>query len=223
MQSEKLFILGKSDATITMILDNLESLGVFSEIVIVNNLNLPVEKAIDNKKFTCSLINTLSETPAEQTCLLGLFTPGSKQKAFEGFGLPAAAFMRVIHATAAISSTTGLGYGCIINSHVSIAAHSTLGNFVSINRNASVGHHTTVEDFVTINPGAHVAGNAFIGKGAQIGMGALVLDAVKVGAGTIIGAGSVVTKDIPANVIAFGNPCKVIKERDQPASGGSAA
>ncbi|MDM1550616.1 hypothetical protein HX095_05255 [Empedobacter falsenii] len=35
---------------------------------------------------------------------------------------------------------------------------------------------------------------------------------VTIGDNTIIGAGSVVTKDIPSNVIAVGNPCKVIKE-----------
>jgi len=45
--------------------------------------------------------------------------------------------------------------------------------------------------------------------GAQV----TVLDGVKIGEGAIIGAGSVVTKDIPPNCIAVGNPCKVIKER----------
>ena len=39
-----------------------------------------------------------------------------------------------------------------------------------------------------------------------------VLQGVTIGDNTIIGAGSVVTKDIPSNVIAAGNPCKVIRE-----------
>jgi acetyltransferase-like isoleucine patch superfamily enzyme len=45
-----------------------------------------------------------------------------------------------------------------------------------------------------------------------LGAGSTVLPGVTIGQGSIIGAGSVVTKDIPANVIAVGNPCKVIKQ-----------
>jgi acetyltransferase-like isoleucine patch superfamily enzyme len=42
-------------------------------------------------------------------------------------------------------------------------------------------------------------------------MGCNIFDGVKVGDNVIVGAGSLVTKDIPSNVIAYGNPCKVIK------------
>ena len=51
-----------------------------------------------------------------------------------------------------------------------------------------------------------------IGKNCWIGAGAIVLPGVSVGDNSVIGAGSVVTKDIPANVIAVGNPCRVIRE-----------
>ena len=44
------------------------------------------------------------------------------------------------------------------------------------------------------------------------GANAMVMPGVSIGENSIIGAGSVVTKDIPANVIAFGNPCKVYRE-----------
>lgn len=45
-----------------------------------------------------------------------------------------------------------------------------------------------------------------------IGSDVTILPGVTIGTGSVIGAGSVVTKDIPANVIAFGNPCKVIRQ-----------
>ena len=51
----------------------------------------------------------------------------------------------------------------------------------------------------------------FIGRNCWIGAGAILLPGVHIGDGTVIGAGSVVTKDIPANVVAVGNPCRVIK------------
>lgn len=45
-----------------------------------------------------------------------------------------------------------------------------------------------------------------------IGGHSVILGGVTIGKGSVIGAGSVVTKDIPAGVIAFGNPCRVIRE-----------
>lgn len=51
-----------------------------------------------------------------------------------------------------------------------------------------------------------------IGKNCWIGAGALIMPGVSIGDNTVIGAGSVVTKDIPANVVAVGNPCRVLHE-----------
>lgn len=50
-----------------------------------------------------------------------------------------------------------------------------------------------------------------IGNGCWIGGGVIILPGVTIGDGTVIGAGSVVTKDIPANCVAAGNPCKIIR------------
>ena len=51
-----------------------------------------------------------------------------------------------------------------------------------------------------------------IGRNCWIGAGAVILPGVTIGDNTVIGAGSVVTKDIPANVVAVGNPCRVLRE-----------
>jgi len=51
-----------------------------------------------------------------------------------------------------------------------------------------------------------------IGNNCWIGGGSIICPGVTIGDNTVIGAGSVVTRDIPANVVAAGNPCKVIRE-----------
>ena len=51
-----------------------------------------------------------------------------------------------------------------------------------------------------------------IGDGCWIGGGVVILPGITIGQGSVIGAGSVVTKDIPANSLAVGNPCRVIRE-----------
>ena len=57
-----------------------------------------------------------------------------------------------------------------------------------------------------------------IGRNCWLGAGVIVMPGVTIGDNTVIGAGSVVTKDIPANVVAVGNPCRVLRpigERDK--------
>lgn len=51
-----------------------------------------------------------------------------------------------------------------------------------------------------------------IGRNCWLGAGVIVLPGVTVGDNSVIGAGSVVTKDIPPNVVAVGNPCRVLRE-----------
>lgn len=54
-----------------------------------------------------------------------------------------------------------------------------------------------------------------IGNGCWIGGGVIILPGVSIGNGSVIGTGSVVTKDIPDNSLAVGNPCRVIREINQ--------
>ncbi len=62
------------------------------------------------------------------------------------------------------------------------------------------------------NSGYEYGAPITVGNNVWIGGSVVLLPGVTVGDNTVIGAGSVVTKDIPANVIAAGNPCKVIRE-----------
>ena len=54
-----------------------------------------------------------------------------------------------------------------------------------------------------------------IGKNCWLGAGVVVMPGVTIGDNCVIGAGSIVTKDIPANVVAVGNPCRVLREVGQ--------
>lgn len=67
-------------------------------------------------------------------------------------------------------------------------------------------------DYETRNKGLEYAKPIEIGNNVWIGGNVVVLPGVKIGDNVVIGAGSVVTKDIPSNVVAVGNPCKAIKQ-----------
>jgi maltose O-acetyltransferase len=67
-------------------------------------------------------------------------------------------------------------------------------------------------DFALRREGLETAAPIEIGDDVWLGGGAIVCPGVKIGARSVIGAGSVVTKNIPAGVLAVGNPCRVLRE-----------
>ena len=87
-----------------------------------------------------------------------------------------------------------------------------------------VGDNTMIGPNVTIATAGHPIDPALrdvqaqfnmevhIGRNVWLGGGCVLLPGVSIGDNTVIGAGSIVTKDIPANVVAYGNPCRVIRE-----------
>jgi len=85
-----------------------------------------------------------------------------------------------------------------------------------------IGARATVAQEAYLSAGTHdfekpemplVAGKIVIGEDAFIGARAFILPGVTIGARSVIGACSVVTKDVPSDVVAAGNPCRVIKSR----------
>lgn len=101
------------------------------------------------------------------------------------------------------------------NAYFMDGAKITLGNNVYIG--PSVGLYTAIHplDYKRRNSGLEKAKPISIGDNVWLGGNVIVLPGVTIGSGSVIGAGSVVTKDIPENVLAFGNPCKVIKNINQ--------
>lgn len=86
-----------------------------------------------------------------------------------------------------------------------------------------IGNYTMLGPGVVLASAAHPAAPSLRRQGAQynlpvrigencwLGAGVIVLPGVTIGDNTIVGAGSVVTKDLPADVIAVGNPCRVMR------------
>lgn len=128
-----------------------------------------------------------------------------------------------------------IGEGCYIEPpfHSNWAGkHVHFGKFVYSNFNLTlvddthiyVGDNTMFGPNVTVATAGHpilpelrekgLQYNApvHIGKNCWIGSGAVIVPGVTIGDNVVIGAGSIVTKDVPSNVVAVGNPCRVLRE-----------
>lgn len=98
------------------------------------------------------------------------------------------------------------GVTLVDDTHVYIGDSTMLGPNVVI---ATAGHPILPELRVKAyqyNATVH------IGKNCWLGAGVIVLPGITIGDNTVVGAGSVVAKDLPPNVIAVGNPCRVLRE-----------
>lgn len=98
------------------------------------------------------------------------------------------------------------------NAYLMDGASITIGSHCFIGPNC--GMYTAVHPirYQDRNKGLEKALPITIGDNCWIGADVTILPGVSIGEGTVIGAKSVVTKDIPANVVALGNPCRVIRE-----------
>ena len=110
---------------------------------------------------------------------------------------------RHVHLGSNIYANAGLKL--VDDTHIYIGDYTMLGPNVVL---ATAGH--------PIDPDLRRQGLQYnmpvrIGKNCWLGAGVIVMPGVTIGDNTVVGAGSVVTKDLPANVVAVGNPCKVVR------------
>ena len=118
-----------------------------------------------------------------------------------------------------IGEQTFINRGCVImdNAHVKIGSQTLIAPNVQI---LTAGHPIRADERCVYpypdNPGqmnfVNKAAPITIGNNCWIGAGAIIVPGVTIGDRTTIGAGAVVTKDIPSDCVAAGNPARVVKE-----------
>lgn len=116
-------------------------------------------------------------------------------------------------------------WGC--NTHIGNDFYSNFNLTLVDDSDIFIGNHVMIAPNVVIATGTHPVCPELreqvyqynlpvtIEDNVWIGAGAIILPGVTIGKNSVIGAGSVVTKDIPDNVVAVGNPCKVLREIDE--------
>lgn len=117
----------------------------------------------------------------------------------------------IIDPTAVIAKQVLLGEGVYIGKRAVINTGSSVGECSIVNTGSIIEHDCGIGSFVHLSPGSVLCGQVEVGDDSHIGAGSVIKQMIKVGKGALIGAGSVVVSDIPANVKAYGNPCRVVE------------
>ena len=107
----------------------------------------------------------------------------------------------------AIGARTFINYDCVLLDCNRI----TIGSDVQIAPGVHIYTATHPLDVATRRSGLEYTLPVVIEDGAWLGGGAIVLPGVVIESNTVVGAGSVVTRSLPANVVAAGNPCRILR------------
>lgn len=118
----------------------------------------------------------------------------------------------IVHPDASVCTTASIGSGSQILAQALVSSDVRIGEGCIINHRAGADHECQLGDGVHLGPGSTLCGCVQIGNNVLIGAGAVVLPRVTIGDNTVVGAGAVVTRDLPAGVVAIGNPARILKK-----------
>lgn len=213
---KKATLLGVSEASIAIIFDVLEEEYAVTHFDIHLNIATDVVPSLPFKIIHFVIRPLHEKIHSDEKVFFGVASPNNKRSVFDDFlvsqEINKDRYRTLIHSKSSIARSSIIEKGVLIESHVVVSSQSHIDFGVFIKRGSVVGHHNRIGAFTDINPGVTLSGKVSIGTSCIIGSGTVVKDNITIGDNTIIGIGSVVTKDIPANCVAYGNPCKVIKE-----------
>lgn len=127
---------------------------------------------------------------------------------------PELSIISVVHAAATVARDALIGEGSIILAGVVVGNGCMVGRGVLLGTRSSIDHDCVIEDYASLAPGVTTGGTVRIGRATALGVGANVLHGVTIGPDTVIGAGALVLGAIPARVVAYGVPARVVRARD---------
>lgn len=133
----------------------------------------------------------------------------NRQRIYEPLKMIGFSFPSIIDSSAVVSDSAVIEDGVFIGKNAVVNAGARIGKFSIINTGAAADHDCNIGSFVHLSPGVVLSGGVCVGDNSHVGTGSCVKQGVIIGENSTIGMGSVVLKDVPPNVTAFGNPCRV--------------
>ena len=214
MEKEKIIIIGAGQHA-RVVLYNIEEQDKYDVIGFLDSNDSRIGDFFEGKKILGNYqkedLRKLSENIGTNKFFIGFGNMKYRKKVFEYFINNGWEAVNIIHPNAVISKKAKLGRGILIECGCLITPNPIIGDNVVINTGSQVNHDNIIENHVYIASGVVLSGGIKIGENTLLDDGVIITLGCSVGENSLIGAGGVVTKNIPAGVVAYGNPCKVIR------------
>ncbi len=189
-----------------------ESLFLFKGFIGIESKKIKIGNHLINIFQESEFIQDYSN---KEICIaLGIGSPKRISKVIDRFE-EHFIFPNLIHPTATGDwSNIKMDEGNIITAGCRFTTDISIKSFNIFNLNSTIGHDTCIGSYNVINPTVNISGGVTIGHINLIGTDTTILQMKSIGDNCIVGASSLVTKDIPSNVVAYGNPCKIIRKNN---------
>lgn len=122
-------------------------------------------------------------------------------------------YVSVIHPNAEVGKDVQIGVGSIVMPGVTINANAVIGNHCILNTNSSLDHDGFMSNFSSLAPNVCIGANFILGMASAICLGTNIIENISIGNHTVIGAGSLVVRNFSDNLVAYGAPARIIRER----------
>ena len=140
--------------------------------------------------------------------VMGIGEPATRMKLFSIIRADGIKTPTLIHPTVHIPDSASIGEGIVIQEGCFVSVGTTIHDYVLLQAKCAIGHDCILEEGCIVSSFDSIAGAVKVGKCSSI------KELVAIGDYSVIGMGSVVFKDVPDEVIAMGNPARVMKKNE---------
>lgn len=184
----------------------------WDEIVFIDDIN-PNRKIRSHNVYSYKDL-TEKYKPNELQFIIGIGEPFFRREFYnkitaDGYSLPV-----LIHPDAHIPEDSVIKSGAIVFNTSYISCNIEVGENSYIHQLTSIGHGSKIAPHCVISNHSSIAGDCKIGEATYIATGVMIKQKVSVGSDTIIGMGAGVFKDIENDVVALGNPARVMRRNE---------
>jgi len=123
-------------------------------------------------------------------------------------------WVNAIHPSCIIGNNVLFGNGVVAMAGCIFNTGAKLGDFTFFATGAQIEHDCTIEDFASVSAGSVLGGFVRIGKYSAVTLGCTIIDRLSIGENSVIGSGSLVNTNVPDNVLCYGSPARVVRNRE---------
>lgn len=121
----------------------------------------------------------------------------------------------ILHPGVYVDDTTRIGEGVVVCEGALLSCNVIIGNNVYLQPYATIGHDSTIGDHSLIGRGTSINGTSKIGERVCFGFNSGTKENLNIGNDVICSAGAIVFRDLPDEVIAVGNPARIVKKNEE--------
>ena len=162
--------------------------------------------------FTARQFHLEDLSPDDVEIVVANGTPRYRREIFDRVEARGFKFRTLIDPSAGISPTSKIGCGVLIFQNVIVSSNAVIGDNAAIQQSTVIGHDDSIGKNCVFGLNAVLSGNVSIGDESFIGVNASIREKVSIGSRVIIGMGSVVIRSIENDLVAAGNPARVIRK-----------